>query len=116
MLWERGLQFLGGQTAAQCHEVTNVFNIINELTGLMGDLIWVAQKKDKPLDPARFESRIASPEIKAKLRANTDELIARGGFGSPTMFVDHDDLYFGNDRLELVREALARRPRAGGAS
>jgi 2-hydroxychromene-2-carboxylate isomerase len=60
------------------------------------------------LDPDRFESRIASPEIKAKLRANTEELIARGGFGSPTMFVARDDLYFGNDRLELVREALVR--------
>lgn len=67
------------------------------------------------LDPDRFESRIASPEIKAKLRANTEELIARGGFGSPTMFVDRDDLYFGNDRLELVREALERRSRAPDA-
>ena len=49
-----------------------------------------------------------TPEIKAKLRANTDELIERGGFGSPTIFVDGDDMYFGNDRLPLVREALAR--------
>ena len=39
-------------------------------------------------------------------RANTDELIARGGFGSPTIFVNEDDMYFGNDRLVLVREAL----------
>ena len=61
------------------------------------------------LEPDAFEARIASPEIKTRLRANTDELIARGGFGSPTMFVDRDDLYFGNDRLPLVREALARR-------
>ncbi|HEY5289574.1 MAG TPA: 2-hydroxychromene-2-carboxylate isomerase [Caulobacteraceae bacterium] len=50
--------------------------------------------------------RAAAPEIKAKLKANTDELIARGGFGSPTMFVGGDDMYFGNDRLELVRAAL----------
>lgn len=60
------------------------------------------------LDADDFAQRIASPEIKDRLRANTDELIARGGFGSPTMFVDGDDLYFGNDRLGLVREALAR--------
>ena len=33
----------------------------------------------------------------------------RGGFGSPTIFVDGADMYFGNDRLPLVREALARR-------
>ena len=60
------------------------------------------------LAPAALLARIAEPEVKARLRANTDELIARGGFGSPTVFVDGDDLYFGNDRLELVRAALAR--------
>ncbi len=54
-----------------------------------------------------FFEKIAAPEYKAKLRANTDELIARGGFGSPTMFVNRDDMYFGNDRLVLVRQALA---------
>ena len=54
-----------------------------------------------------FFEKIAAPEYKAKLRANTDELIARGGFGSPTMFVNKDDMYFGNDRLMLVRKALA---------
>ena len=42
---------------------------------------------------------------KARLRANTDELIERGGFGSPTMFVD-GSMFFGNDRLPLVRAAL----------
>ena len=40
------------------------------------------------------------------LRANTDELIKRGGFGSPTIFVNGSDMYFGNDRLALVRHAL----------
>jgi 2-hydroxychromene-2-carboxylate isomerase len=51
-------------------------------------------------------AKIATPEYKDKLRANTDELIARGGFGSPTMFVGGTDMYFGNDRLELVVAAL----------
>jgi 2-hydroxychromene-2-carboxylate isomerase len=58
------------------------------------------------LDADEVARRIASPEIKARLRANTDELVARGGFGSPTRFVDGGDMYFGNDRLVLVREAL----------
>ncbi|MBK7950620.1 MAG: 2-hydroxychromene-2-carboxylate isomerase [Deltaproteobacteria bacterium] len=62
------------------------------------------------LDPQSLLARIETPEIKARLRANTDELIARGGYGSPTIFVNGDDLYFGNDRLVLVREAL-RKPR-----
>jgi 2-hydroxychromene-2-carboxylate isomerase len=60
------------------------------------------------LDRDEFFKKIAEPDYKERLRANTDELIARGGFGSPTMFVDRDDMYFGNDRLELVRDALER--------
>src|SRR5438105_2626616 len=40
------------------------------------------------LDPAAFFEAIAEPAVKERLRANTDELIARGGFGSPTMFID----------------------------
>jgi 2-hydroxychromene-2-carboxylate isomerase len=60
------------------------------------------------LDRGEFFEKIADPVYKEKLRANTDELIARGGFGSPTMFVDRADMYFGNDRLALVRDALER--------
>jgi 2-hydroxychromene-2-carboxylate isomerase len=47
-------------------------------------------------------------EVKARLRGNTDELIARGGYGSPTIFVDGQDMYFGNDQLPLVEAALRR--------
>ena len=61
------------------------------------------------LDEAAFLAGIAQAEIKARLKANTDEVIARGGFGSPTMFVGVDDMYFGNDRLPLLREAVLRR-------
>jgi 2-hydroxychromene-2-carboxylate isomerase len=65
------------------------------------------------IEPQPFLTGIAAPAIKDKLRANTDELIRRGGFGSPTFFVGGDDMYFGNDRLILVRDALARRRAAG---
>ena len=58
--------------------------------------------------PAEFLQKLDEPEIKNRLRANTDELIQRGGFGSPTMFVNGDDMYFGNDRLPLVEAALMR--------
>lgn len=61
------------------------------------------------VEPERFFAGIARPDIKERLRANTEEVIARGGFGSPTMFVGGDDMYFGNDRLGLVREAVLRR-------
>lgn len=60
------------------------------------------------LDAAHILDRVQAAEIKDRLRANTDEVIARGGFGSPTMFVDGTDMYFGNDRMELVEAALAR--------
>jgi 2-hydroxychromene-2-carboxylate isomerase len=60
------------------------------------------------LDPAPLLARSEAPDIKERLRANTEEVIARGGFGSPTMFVDGSDIYFGNDRLPLVEAALSR--------
>ena len=51
---------------------------------------------------------ITQPAVKDALRTNTDELMSRGGFGSPTIFVDETDMYFGNDRLPLVRDTLVR--------
>ena len=67
------------------------------------------------VEPQRFLEGIARPEVKAQLKANTDEAIARGAFGSPTIFVGGEDMYFGNDRLDLVRDAVLRR-RAAGAN
>jgi len=60
------------------------------------------------LERQRFFAAIETPACKARLRASTDELIARGGFGSPTLFVA-DKMFFGNDRLPLVRAALEPR-------
>jgi 2-hydroxychromene-2-carboxylate isomerase len=51
-------------------------------------------------------SMTAEQAIKDHLRGNTEEAIARGAYGSPTLFVG-DALYFGNDQLPLVKEALA---------
>ncbi len=54
------------------------------------------------VDWTALSGAIQEEPVKTALRANTEELIARGGFGSPTMFVDGGDLYFGNDRLDLA--------------
>ncbi len=59
------------------------------------------------LDREMVSERIKEDDVKGRLRANTEEVIARGGFGSPTMFVGKTDMYFGNDRLPLVEAALA---------
>ena len=62
------------------------------------------------VDPAAFFAGIAEPAIKDQLRINTDEAMARGAFGSPTVFLG-EDMYFGNDRLPLIRDAVLRRRR-----
>lgn len=59
------------------------------------------------VDGHAFLAGIAQPTIKAQLKANTEEVIARGGFGSPTLFFG-DDMYFGNDRLPLLKAAVLR--------
>jgi 2-hydroxychromene-2-carboxylate isomerase len=63
--------------------------------------------RDVGLDESEFFAKIAADEYKTKLRMNVDELIARGGFGSPTIFVD-GSMFFGNDRFPLVEHALSR--------
>lgn len=59
------------------------------------------------LDPTPVTARIDAPDVAAHLDANTDEAAERGVFGSPTIFVG-DMMFFGNDRLDFVREQLAR--------
>jgi 2-hydroxychromene-2-carboxylate isomerase len=61
------------------------------------------------VDAQELFAGISEQPIKDQLRANTEEVVARGGFGSPTIFLDRTDMYFGNDRLPLIREALLRR-------
>ncbi|MFI4933415.1 MAG: 2-hydroxychromene-2-carboxylate isomerase [Caulobacterales bacterium] len=58
------------------------------------------------LDAETLLEAASSPAIKDQLRANTEEVMARGGFGSPTIFVGGSDMYFGNDRMPLIRHAL----------
>ena len=60
------------------------------------------------LDAAEFFEKIGQASYKDRIRANTDECMRRGGFGSPTMFVG-EAMFFGNDRLVLVEDALRAR-------
>ena len=59
------------------------------------------------IDPGPIAARIDAPEVVTQLEANTDEAAERGVFGSPSIFVG-ETLFFGNDRLDFVREELAR--------
>ena len=59
------------------------------------------------LDGQALIVQTADQRIKDQLRANTEEAIKRGAYGSPTMFVG-DALYFGNDQLPIVAAALSQ--------
>ena len=60
------------------------------------------------IDRTDFKEKILRQETKDLLRKNTSELIERGGFGSPTVFINTNDMYFGNDRLGLVKQKILR--------
>ncbi|MDF3865692.1 2-hydroxychromene-2-carboxylate isomerase [Pseudomonas denitrificans (nom. rej.)] len=57
-------------------------------------------------DPQALLALTAEQEVKDTLKTNTEAAIKRGMFGAPTMFVG-DEMFFGQDRLDFVREALA---------
>ena len=67
------------------------------------------------MDWDSFSAAIQTDEIKQMLFTNTDEIIERGGYGSPTVFVNGTDMYFGNDQMELVEWALSGK-KAGAAA
>ena len=57
------------------------------------------------LDARKLGQRLQDQDAKDRLKATSDEAVARGVFGAPTMFVD-DMMFFGNDRLPFVERAL----------
>ena len=57
-------------------------------------------------DEQEFFLYINDPNTKEKLINNTQELMDKGGFGSPTFFVDETNMFFGNDRIQLIKEFL----------
>lgn len=56
-------------------------------------------------DPSAIMALVADPQIKDALRAATQAAVDRGIFGAPTFFVG-DQMFWGQDRLDFVREAL----------
>jgi 2-hydroxychromene-2-carboxylate isomerase len=57
------------------------------------------------IDPREVLEIANQQRVKDALKANTEEAVRRGAFGAPTMFVG-GRMYFGQDRLDFVREAL----------
>jgi len=61
---------------------------------------------EKAFDPQEVLALTADEEVKAVLKDNTEQAVQRGVFGAPSMFVDNQ-LFFGQDRLDFVVEALS---------
>ena len=68
--------------------------------------VLVAVANSAGLDGEGIRATSQTDGVKALLRANTEKVIERGGYGSPTIFVDTTRMYFGNDQLPLVEFAL----------
>jgi|TARA_B110000093_G_C12945369_1_gene399898 2-hydroxychromene-2-carboxylate isomerase len=60
---------------------------------------------NRGLDPLEFFEFIKMPSTKLQLIKNSEDLIEKGGFGSPTFFYQ-DKMFFGNDRLDLLSSLL----------
>jgi len=64
-----------------------------------------AALSEKGMDGPALVEKTSSPEVKEALKKSTDDAIARGVFGVPTILVG-DELFWGSDRMEDVRLAL----------
>ncbi|THF32762.1 2-hydroxychromene-2-carboxylate isomerase [Pseudomonas atacamensis] len=56
-------------------------------------------------DPQEIMALTNDESVKAALKENTEAAIKRGVFGAPSMFIG-DQLFFGQDRLDFLEEAL----------
>jgi 2-hydroxychromene-2-carboxylate isomerase len=90
----------------------------NDYVAAVFQAIWVDAKNMNDaatvaavLQAARFDAAAllalgTEPEVKDELKARTQEAVARGVFGAPTLFVG-EQMFWGQDRLDFVSEALA---------
>jgi 2-hydroxychromene-2-carboxylate isomerase len=60
---------------------------------------------ENSFDPQEILALTVDEDVKNELKETTEKAVQRGVFGAPSMFVG-DQLYFGQDRLDFVIEAL----------
>jgi 2-hydroxychromene-2-carboxylate isomerase len=103
-----GLQLRQPQDFARYADA--VFNAMWVQGRNLGDAgVLAATLTEAGIGAEAFTALVSDPEVKARLIATTDEAVARGVFGAPTCFVG-EQMFFGQDRLDFVREALASFP------
>ena len=75
--------------------------------------VLIAIANEVGLDGKALAAQSQDQAIKDRLRANTEEAISRGAYGSPSIFVpfgEGERMYFGNDQLPLVNWAIKQAP------
>jgi len=119
----RGLYRTSTELALRCALVAKDLGRFRELHEPLYRARW-AQARDLSQDDVLLEllrgagldatavlERAKSPELEARLTRDTEAAIARGVFGVPTIFVG-DEMFWGNDRFELVRFYVQKAARA----
>ena len=87
--------------------VDALFNaIFGEARDLRDEQVLAGVLAAAGFDPAEILALAADPEVKQALIRNTEEAVSRGVFGAPTFFVG-DEMFWGQDRMDFVAEALA---------
>lgn len=107
------LMLMRGATGVQMHEPAS----LPDYLAAVFRAIWVDGKNmnEPPVvagvlqaagfDPMAVLAMTLQQDVKDRLKAVTQEAVARGVFGAPTFFVG-DQMFWGQDRLEFVKEAL----------
>lgn len=88
---------------AYCDAMFQAMWVDNSDLGQPGEIAKVLASAG--IDGAEFQAKISDPAIKDRLKANTEDAVARGVFGAPTFFVG-DTMHFGQDRMWMVAEDL----------
>jgi len=78
----------------------------SELQDISKDGVLTEIIRELNMDETSYFEKIGNQHYKDLLKNNTSELMERGGFGSPTLFLDEADMYFGNDRMPLIERRL----------
>jgi len=109
------LVLMRGATGMQMHEPARFGAYVDAMYHAM----WVAPRnlndpaivgavlQEAGFDAAKVLALANAQDVKDRLKAVTQEAVERGVFGAPTMFVGQQ-MFWGQDRLDFVREELAR--------
>jgi 2-hydroxychromene-2-carboxylate isomerase len=108
------LMLMRGATGMQMHEpgrfrayVDAVFHAMWVEPRNLNDPATVgAVLQEAGFDAGKLLALANAQDVKDQLKATTQEAVQRGVFGAPTMFVG-DQMFWGQDRLDFVREALS---------